>query len=110
MRRPKKGEGESTRRLLEDGDEYMRRHFGMPLALVGFDDGGEPVIFAVSFNRSDVNRTRGLSNIRELEVFPLQRDAAHRFERHRRHGPLYYDRGVLVDSEIHPHVLEEECQ
>ncbi len=44
---------------------------------------------------------------REFELFPIQRDAAHWFERRHRHGPLYYDRGVLIDSEIHPHVLEE---
>ena len=96
-------------------DEKGRLHFthkfrrtGARYSSVTVDLPNAAKVVAIVREPQDAHKVRGLNwRGREFELFPLQRDAANRFERGRGHGPLYLDRGVLIDSEIHPHVLEE---
>lgn len=86
--------------LRRQGSRYVARVVKMPSE--------DAKVVAIVRHPQDRAKCYGLDWRRlELELLPIERQAANRFDRQHRHGPLYLDRGVLIDSEIHPHVLEE---
>jgi hypothetical protein len=101
IERDDRGRIQFNHALRRQGSRYVARTVKIPSE--------DAKVVAIVRDPQDRVKCYGLDWRRlELELFPIQRDAAHRFERQRRHGPLYYDRGVLIDSEIHPHVLEDQ--
>ncbi len=91
-------------------DGVMDRAFseGHYAAVISSPD-NNPTVQVVLFGKWDVTKMYGRAFPDDSVLVRFQRDSAHYFERHRKHrGSLGWDRGVLVDGGLFPHVLKKE--
>ena len=84
---------------------WMLKYYGLPVALVSGDKNHLRVhaVLRVVADRTDL---RGLDIPDDAKLVPFQRDSADFWQRNRVHnGTLGWDRGVLVDGGLFPHIL-----
>ena len=84
---------------------WLFKSYGQPVALVVGVDANIRVLAVVSSAR-DGDKIRGIGQSDGSYFVPFQRDSANYWERYRKHaGPLGWDRGVLVDGGLFPHIF-----
>lgn len=90
-----------------DWFQHLLDVYGQSLAAVEDNDVVTPRIIAVAFSARDmVDQLRGRQLPERCHVVACQMNSARYFGCHRKSkGPLGWDRGVLVDGGLFPHVL-----
>ncbi len=84
---------------------FMEGHHA---ALINIE-GDNPVVYVVLRSRIDADRLYSMNFPTDVFFIRFQRDSSRYFENHKTHkGPLGWDRDVLVDGGLFPHVLKQE--